>query len=374
MTPVDALLEVISRVARVDPTGSREGLTWLERSVEVQTSGKREREAAVLNSLRQVERALSITLCKIPSLLDQPPAEQQADLAGTVAYEEPSLSRLLTLLSFLYLLQVARHVANKLVGAGLLGEIALGIVYSTANILPGAWEETFLVLGYLGLVLIVFEGLGQPLLGTPSRANPLSPAGGLDFDEELFLPSLPLATIAALTGVLLPLAFTFALFYAFSYPTIDALAAGAALASTSLGTTFYVLRAQSGHLDLASTRIGTILVGAALIDDIIALVLLSVIKELGDGSVTSLGWTVGRPVLASVAMAILGPVVAFFVARPLFGRFGGRKMAELGRKAELFIGVCVLSAFLAMCVILARLRDVGADLGAERTKQARRCC
>lgn len=177
-------------------------------------------------------------------------------------------------------------------------------------------------------------------------------AGGLDFDEELFLSSLPLATIAAVTGVLLPLAFTFALFHAFSYPSIDALAAGAALASTSLGTTFYVLRSQSGPLDLASTRIGTILVGAALIDDIIALVLLSVIKELGDGSVTALGWTVGRPVLASMAMAILGPVVTFLVARPLFRKFGERKIGELGRKAELFIGVCVLSAFLTMCVSL----------------------
>ena len=89
-----------------------------------------------------------------------------------------------------------------------------------------------------------------------------------------------------------------------------------------------------------------------MIDDIIALVLLSVIKELGDGSVTALGWTVGRPVLASMAMAILGPVVTFLVARPLFRKFGERKIGELGRKAELFIGVCVLSAFLTMCVSL----------------------
>lgn len=78
----------------------------------------------------------------------------------TVVYEEPTLPVLLTLSSFLYLLQVSRYIADYLLSAGLLGEIALGIIYGSplSGILDHSWEETWLVVGYWGLVLIVFEG------------------------------------------------------------------------------------------------------------------------------------------------------------------------------------------------------------------------
>jgi hypothetical protein len=64
------------------------------------------------------------------------------------------------LTSLFYLLQVFRHVADWLFSAGLLGEIAVGIVLGSplAGILDAAWEATFMVVGYLGLVLIVFQG------------------------------------------------------------------------------------------------------------------------------------------------------------------------------------------------------------------------
>lgn len=80
------------------------------------------------------------------------------DMTTTVSYEEPSLPHLLTLLSFLFLLQLFRGAAERVLKAGLLGEIAVGVIYGTAGILPVQWEQTFLVVGYLGLVLIVFEG------------------------------------------------------------------------------------------------------------------------------------------------------------------------------------------------------------------------
>jgi hypothetical protein len=81
-------------------------------------------------------------------------------LRPVIKYHEPSASTLLTLASFLYLLQIFRDVADRLCSAGLLGEIALGMIFGRplAGILDDAWEETFMFLGYLGLILIVFEG------------------------------------------------------------------------------------------------------------------------------------------------------------------------------------------------------------------------
>ncbi|SCV74666.1 BQ2448_7695 [Microbotryum intermedium] len=282
---------------------------------------------------------------------------------GTVSYHEPSIPRLLTLSSFIYLLQVGRSAANAILGAGLLGEIAIGVIYGpVAKILPIEWEETILVLGYLGLVLIVFEG-------------------GLDVKPALFVPALPLSTIAALLGILAPLAFTFALFHGFGYPTLHAFAAGSALASTSLGTTFYVLRAQSvpeetrqvvGSLpppDLAETRIGVTLQAAALIDDVIALVLLAtlyqaVIVSLGksDGDTSNLGWTIGRPIVASVAMVLVAPPLGHFVARPLFGRWLEAPIERTGRNAELLLGTIVLLGFLAIAYYAGTTMLLGAYL------------
>jgi hypothetical protein len=44
--------------------------------------------------------------------------------------------------------------------AGIIGQIAVGIIYGVplANILEHTWQETFLALGYVGLILIIFEG------------------------------------------------------------------------------------------------------------------------------------------------------------------------------------------------------------------------
>ena len=64
------------------------------------------------------------------------------------------------MLSFLFLLNVLRIAADFLFNGGVIAEIALGVVYGAplANILSAQWETTFTVLGYLGLIGLVFEG------------------------------------------------------------------------------------------------------------------------------------------------------------------------------------------------------------------------
>lgn len=170
-----------------------------------------------------------------------------------------------------------------------------------------------------------------------------------------FVPLLPLAVFSALVGILLPLAFTFALFSAptFNYPPIQAFTAGSALASTSLGTTFFVLKSAGQGLD--ATRIAQVLKGAALVDDIIALVLLSVISSLaveeggGGGATSFLGWTIGRPIVASIAMCLVTPLVILYILIPLFKMGKVERWVEKGGQSiKLFLGVVVLSAFLAM--------------------------
>jgi Kef-type K+ transport system membrane component KefB len=75
-------------------------------------------------------------------------------------YETPSIIQLLTLGSFLVLLPAFKLIFQRLVFAGILGPLVLGIIYGVplANILTHEWQETFLALGYLGLILLIFEG------------------------------------------------------------------------------------------------------------------------------------------------------------------------------------------------------------------------
>lgn len=75
-------------------------------------------------------------------------------------YHEPSTAQLLILISFFYLLNLFGWIAQSLLSAGLLGQILLGIIYGTplAGWLLESWEDALVGIGYVGLLLLVFEG------------------------------------------------------------------------------------------------------------------------------------------------------------------------------------------------------------------------
>jgi len=79
---------------------------------------------------------------------------------SSFAYHEPSATQIIILLSFLLLLNLAGKLAQLLLSAGLLGQIFIGIIYGTplAGILEDSWEEAIVAIGYVGLLLVVFEG------------------------------------------------------------------------------------------------------------------------------------------------------------------------------------------------------------------------
>jgi len=118
-----------------------------------------------------------------------------ADPSGAfLEYHEPDIVKILTLLSFFVALSVSEWLSNKIIRAGLIGQIIVGMIYGVpiGNILAIEWQETFLALGYIGLILVIFEG-------------------GLTIRIDLLRQSIALSVIAALLGVLTPIALSFAL-------------------------------------------------------------------------------------------------------------------------------------------------------------------
>ena len=79
---------------------------------------------------------------------------------SSFAYTEPSTSTTLILLSYLFLLNIFGWIAQRLIGAALIGQILIGIIYGTP--LSGWLSETIQAalvdVGYVGLLLVVFEG------------------------------------------------------------------------------------------------------------------------------------------------------------------------------------------------------------------------
>src|SRR5690606_22552511 len=106
---------------------------------------------------------------------------------------------------------------------------------------------------------------------------------------------------------------------------LQAFAAGAALCPTSLGTTFTLL-STSG---LAESRLGSVLSTAAMMDDVVGLVMVQVISNLGSTSGSLDPLLVVRPILVSLAFAVLVPLLCRYAVRPFRRAARGTGFAQL---------------------------------------------
>ncbi|BCS27909.1 cation:proton antiporter [Aspergillus puulaauensis] len=275
---------------------------------------------------------------------------------GFLPYHEPGIVEILIIVSFFFILSLAEWASAKIIRAGIIGHIAVGIIYGKplADILELDWQKTFLSLGYVGLILIIFEG-------------------GLSARLDLLKANLGLSMLGAATGVCFPVGLSYLLLYlGFGYGAVETFIIGAALSATSLGkyerlsatlrissalclyylgTTFAVISSASSTVDLAQTRVGSVLVSAAVIDDVVGLVMASVIgnlSQLEGGDDINLGWLIGRPIVASIAMAIVTPIVTKYLFAPLFRRVIEHHFARFDHISNIILMTLSLSAFITI--------------------------
>jgi Kef-type K+ transport system membrane component KefB len=221
-------------------------------------------------------------------------------------YEEAGITTILSLTSFLLLLNGTRYIFDRLLYCGIVGEILIGIIWGlpvggTAWLSAGT-QEAIQEFGYLGLIGLVFEG-------------------GLSTDIASLRQNAYASVSVATIGVLMPIALSFLLLvFPFSsstggtaYPTpLAAFSAGASLCSTSLGMTFAILSAAN----MQKTRVGVVLVGAAMMDDVVGLVMVNIVTTLGRGGTG--GWPIARPIAASFGLLIVTLAICPYVLRPIW--------------------------------------------------------
>ena len=230
-------------------------------------------------------------------------------------YEEPGITTILSLTSFIILLSITRYILDHLLYCGIIGEILIGIIWGLPvggiSWLTAGTQSTIQALGYLGLIGLVFEG-------------------GLNTDLTLLRKTVYMSISVATTGLLMPIALSFLLLlFPFStgsgiaYPTpLAGFSAGASLCSTSLGTTFAILSSAG----LQKTRVGVVLVGAAMMDDVVGLVMVNIVTTLGNGGTG--GWSIARPIVASFGLLLVTFPVTSFVLSPVCRRVAGSLRSE----------------------------------------------
>lgn len=153
---------------------------------------------------------------------------------SALLYNDPDITIILILSSFILLLNIVGFTLDKLFQCGLLGQIFLGVAWGVpgAKWLTLSMQETIVEIGYPGLILLVYEG-------------------GLASNFRAMKSNLLLSSILALTGVITTIGTSFILMGIADASPLQSFAAGAALSTTSLGTTFTILKNSgliSSHL------------------------------------------------------------------------------------------------------------------------------
>ena len=214
-------------------------------------------------------------------------------------------------------------VLGELLAGVLLGPSMLGLVPLSAGIL---------LIAEVGVLLLLFEV-------------------GLETDlEELLRVGGP-AMAVAVVGMALPFAGGYLLTRAAGFPTLTAIFVGAALTATSIGISSRVL----SDLGLLASREGQIILGAAVADDILGLVVLAVVSQIAaSGSVSA--WQAGKSALLSFGFLL----VAIVAGLPL-GRLLVRGVARANVRGIL---VAVSVAFALLAALGAQAAGSAAIVGA----------
>ena len=248
---------------------------------------------------------------------------------------------LIALLAIFAAAKLFGELAVRIGQPAVLGEMIGGIVIGVSGLhLIDAHDPMLHVLAELGVILLLF------LIGLETDIHRLLSVGGA---------SLSVAAV----GVLLPFGAGFGVGAALGYPTMVSVFLGAALTATSVGITAGVL-SDLGHLKSDESQV---ILGAAVVDDILGLVLLTVIGAFAAGErLTVLGVTkilaiaFGFVALAVAIGSLLAPRLIALVARVRVGKalffasimfaFGLAYLADLAGSA-LIIGAFAAGLVLA---------------------------
>ncbi len=266
-------------------------------------------------------------------------------------------SVLVDILIILIAAKVAAEIAERIGIPAVVAEIAAGVLVGSSVLDLVNTNETLVVLAEIGVILLLLQ------VGLEMNLKDFKSVGRASFG-------------VAIIGAAVPMATGFAVAEAFSFSTNTALFLGATLAATSIGVTARVFR----DLRVLATIESRTVLGAAVLDDVIGLVILTIcVRVVSEGSIDIgsllqiIGIAVGFLVVATALGSWLAPPIFEWVERR--ARTAGTLvalalvftlgMAELATMAQLgtILGAFVAGIALSRSTVKERVERELAPVG-----------
>lgn len=199
--------------------------------------------------------------------------------------------------------KLAGTIANRLGQPAVMGKLIVGLVLGPSVL--GVFELTYFKAAQVNETLNIFGELGVIFLMF---------AAGLEVQLDDFARAGRPATLAGVLGVIVPIGLGILVIVPFGYTITSAIFIGIVLAATSVSISAQTLI----ELNRLRSREGITLLGAAVIDDVLAIIVLSIfVAVAADSGAANLGaifWIIVR-------------IIAFFIAAFFLGRLLPRLVA-----------------------------------------------
>jgi len=192
-------------------------------------------------------------------------------------------------------------IASRINQSAVIGEILVGILVGPSVLGLITYTEFVQSLAHLGAIFLLFV---------------------IGFEFSLRDITNPRYIVIAIVGVLVPWIGGYLATTMLGYPTASALFVGTALTATSIAITANVLK-ELGRLDSPAARA---IIGAAVIDDVLSLLVLGVTTDLIKGALEIP--TLVTSLVAAVLFIGLGLLVGIQIVSPLLARLDCRPLAR----------------------------------------------
>src|SRR4051812_35958891 len=234
------------------------------------------------------------------------------------------------------------EIFERLGQPGIVGEILAGVLIGPHVLGWMGPNEVLTILADLGVMFLLFR------VGLEVKASELMSVGGT-------------ALLTAIAGVIVPFAMGWGIMTLWGEPQLESVFTGAAMVATSVGITAQVLAARG----LLATRAARIILAAAVVDDVLGLIVLALVSDLAKGEVRYLDVAI----TACIAMGFT-LVVAKFGTR-LARRVMPRMQSTLSfAEAEFAIAMTLLFALSLLAVYAGVAAIVGAFLAGMAISEA----
>jgi len=222
------------------------------------------------------------------------------------------------------------ELLERLGQPGIVGQILAGVLIGP-HVLGWLGPNEFLsALAELGVMFLLFR------VGLEVKSSELMRVGGT-------------ASLVAVLGVAVPFLMGSGLLLLWGYPRIEAAFTGAAMVATSVGITAQVLSAKG----LLQHRASRIILGAAVIDDVLGLLILALVSSLAKDEVRLLDLTItGLLALAFTAIVAAWGTKAMKLVIPRLLKVLQGSEVQFTLSMILLFALAVLSAYAGVAAII----------------------